>query len=130
MINDAPDDIPPTAPAPLAHRSRAANRRQCPTCGARRSEHQQTPAGGSLAICHRCQCDLSPLLHLERQADTLHDRARWCYARGWYRRAAELADRAVSIEASPDNVRLAACAHLLSGGFTDAWRAWLRMTRL
>jgi hypothetical protein len=98
----------------------ARHRRYCPTCGAQRGE----------TVCHRCRSDLTALVRLERQADALRDRARRCYARGWYRQAAALADRALSLETSPDAARLAACAHLLSGDFAAAWSAWRRTFRV
>jgi len=95
---------------------RLRHREQCPTCGARRSA----------VVCHRCQSDLTELLRLEQQADALRSRARRCYARGLYRQAAGLAERAASLEATPDDAKLAVCAHLLSGDFTAAWKTWLR----
>lgn len=95
---------------------RLRHREQCPTCGARRSA----------VICHRCQSDLTELLRLERQADALRGRARRCYARGLYRQAAELAERAASLESTSGDAELAVCAHLLSGDFTAAWKLWLQ----
>ncbi len=87
------------------------DRLRCPTCGAPRRE----------TVCHRCQSDFTALLRIERRADALHRRALECYAQGWYRRAAELADEAAALEATPDNLKLAACAHLVSGNFPRAW---------
>lgn len=109
MIDGAPSDDPSPR-----------HRRSCPTCGARRSE----------ATCHRCQSDLTELIRLERQADALRDHARRCYARGLYRQAASLADRAQSLENTPDGARLVGCARLLSGDFMAAWEAWLRGRRV
>ncbi|GAG19754.1 unnamed protein product, partial [marine sediment metagenome] len=59
-------------------------RRRCPTCRAPRREG---------TVCHRCKSDLGLLVRLEQQADTLQVRAERCYARGWYRQAAALAER-------------------------------------
>lgn len=92
------------------------HRRHCPTCGAQRSAD----------VCHRCRSDLTELIRVEQHADALRDWARACYGQGFYRRAAALADQAASLEATPDGLKLAACAHLLSGNFAAAWKALAR----
>ena len=95
----------------------AGGRQRCPTCNA--------PRRGD-PVCHRCKSDLTRLVQLERHVDALRAQARRCYARGWYRQAAPLARRIVSLEASPDDVRLMACALLLCGDYPSAWRAYAR----
>ncbi len=91
--------------------------RCCPACGAPR---------GQGTVCHRCKSDLGLLVRLEQQADALQARAQHCYARGWYNRAAALADKSQSLEASPDRLRLLACSQLFSGDFPAAWTAYVR----
>ncbi|MGB2986460.1 MAG: hypothetical protein WBE26_11325 [Phycisphaerae bacterium] len=92
-------------------------RQRCPTCNAPRQ-------GG--AICHRCKSDLAILIQLEHHVDALRRRARRYYARGWYRQASSLAQAVVSLEPSPEDLRLLACARLLCGDFAGAWRVMLR----
>ncbi|MCK4658105.1 MAG: hypothetical protein KAV82_01160 [Phycisphaerae bacterium] len=96
------------------------HRQRCPTCNAARQGER---------ICRRCKSDLSILVQLEGYADGLRRRAQHCYARGWYRQAASLAQTAVSLESSPENLRLLACACLLSGDFARAWRTAKQLTR-
>ncbi len=95
-------------------------RRYCPACRAPRREG---------TVCHRCKSDLGLLVRLEQQADTLQARAERCYARGWYRQAAALAEASQSLEASPDRRKLLACSRLMCGDFPGAWKAHLRTAR-
>lgn len=95
-------------------------RHQCPTCGAPRGEG---------AACHRCRSDMAPLLALEQRADVLRAEACRCYAHGWFRRAAALLGETTRIEASPENLKLLACAGLLCGDFESACRAYARFLR-
>ena len=92
---------------------RTAGRERCPTCRA--------PRHGE-AVCHRCKSDLDPLIRLERRVDVLRAQARRCYARGWYRRTAALAEEMVALESSRENLKLLACAHLMAGDFPAAAR--------
>ncbi|HSW47310.1 MAG TPA: hypothetical protein VLM89_17235 [Phycisphaerae bacterium] len=92
-------------------------RTRCPTCGAAR--HGES-------VCHRCKSDLRPLIDLELSVDALTARARRCYARGWYRQAAALAGKAVSLEQSPESLSLLACASIMAGDFPSAAGAWRR----
>ena len=96
-----------------------AARERCPTCGAVRR-------GGD--VCHRCKSDLGLFLQLERRVDELRAQARRCYARGWYRQAAALASRIVSLERTPPDLALLACASLMAGDFPTATAAY-RQTR-
>lgn len=91
----------------------ATGRDRCPTCGAPRRGH---------AVCHRCRGNLEPLIRLEGHADVLGAEARRCYARGWYRRAAALAEEMVALERSREAIRLLACAQLMAGDFPAAAR--------
>lgn len=92
-------------------------REHCPTCGAPRQAE---------AVCYRCKSDLSALINLEARVDTLRAHARRCYARGWYRRAAELAREVAALEKSPEDMSLLACACLMSGDFPTAVDAYRR----
>jgi hypothetical protein len=96
---------------------RTTGRDRCPTCRA--------PRHGE-AVCHRCRSDLGPLIRLEGRVDLLRAQARRCYARGWYRRAAALAEEMVALESSPENLRLRACAALMAGDFLAAARTYRR----
>lgn len=91
--------------------SEQPNRRRCPTCGAPR---------GDQSTCHRCRSNLEMLVELEGRVDDLAARAQRLYARGWYRQAALLAARVVSLERSPEHLALLACARLMSGDFPAA----------
>ena len=97
-------------------RKTPAGRQRCPTCNA--------PRPGD-TTCHRCKSDLALLIRLERHVDAVSQQARLCYARGWYRQAASLARTGVSLESTPDALRLLACACLLCGDFPEAWRAYV-----
>ena len=67
------------------------------------------------------------LLNLERQVDVLRQRARYCFARGWYRHAANLTERVVSLEVCEEDLRMLACAHLFKGDFSAAARVYARV---
>jgi len=96
---------------------RNAGRDRCPTCRApRRGE----------AVCYRCKSDLGPLIRLEHRVDALQAAARRCYARGWYRRAAALAEEMTTLEGSPEILRFLACAQLMAGDFPAAARTCRR----
>lgn len=94
-------------------RGEPPGRRHCPTCGAPR---------GQDATCYRCKSDLSPLIGLEREADAWRAEARRCYAQGWYRQAAALAQRALRIETSSEDLKLVICACLRYGDFRTVCR--------
>ena len=97
--------------APAEPYNQIPDRTRCPTCGAsRRGE----------VLCRRCKSDLTLLIRLEHCVDQLRLRARRCYARGWYRRAAAVADRVVSLESRPEDLQLLACARLMWGDFVGA----------
>ncbi len=100
-------------------RASRLGRDRCPTCSAPR--HAE-------AVCYRCKSDLSALIDLEARVDTLRAHARRCYARGWYRRAAELAREVLSLETCPQDLALLACASLMSGDFPTTVNAYRRST--
>ena len=59
--------------------------------------------------------------------DVLRQRARRCYARGWYREAASLTQTSLCLESSAEDLRLLACAQLLCGDFAQAWRTYVKL---
>ena len=95
--------------------------RSCPTCGATR---QTDPT------CYRCKSDLSWLVEIEQRADALQNQASRCYARGWYRQAARLAQQAAGLQNRPEQLKLLASALLLAGDFPGACQAYLRVRHL
>ncbi len=95
----------------------AKGRERCPTCNAPRQAE---------SVCYRCKSDLSSLIALEIRVDNLRAHARRCYARGWYRRAAELTRELLSLEACSEDLALLACASLMSGDFPSAVHAYRR----
>jgi hypothetical protein len=88
-----------------------ARRERCPTCHARRTEDPR---------CHRCGCDLTDLMAIEREADALRESALDAYAAGRFHRAAEIATRSLHLLHEPCTVKLLACSCLRAGDYCRA----------
>ena len=93
------------------------DKRRCPTCKATRNADADS--------CHRCRADLRAINEVERQAASLELQARHCYARGWYRQAAALAQQAVALENTPGRRKLLACSQIIGGDFDGGWKTYL-----
>ena len=88
---------------------------RCPTCGARQR-------GGP--ECHRCRTDLRRVLHIERCAAGLRQRARAALAAGRTASARAAAERACALHRCRESLAVRALVALRERDFALALRLW------